>query len=138
MRLLLTLTTFLLLLIALSPNTPVEAGKPTPVLIFTERVWADIRCDGTVDAADAMPVLLWIAGQQAITPPLANGCPSVFHGVSADGFPGTWRWGDVDCSNAVDIPDLIAILRAAASADALPSGACPLAAQSVLVAIVGK
>lgn len=115
-----------------------EGGKPTPSVIYTERIWGDIECNGNIDAGDVLPVLQWVSGQQDITPPLPTGCPSVFHGVAAQGYEGTWRWGDVDCSSQIEPVDLIVILHAAVSLPAIPIDGCPPVATSVPVTIVGK
>ena|ERR1700674_3922723 len=113
-----------------------DAGKPTPVPAYTDRVWGDILCNGQVDGSDAIPVLEWIGHVSQIYAP--QGCPGVFLGVAAQGYAGDWRWGDVDCSGVVGTSDVMAILRAAASLPSLPSSGCPSMAQTVPVAIVGK
>lgn len=138
MRFFLSLTTALLLAPALSgsPASTAEAGKPTPVPSYTGGVWGDILCSGQIDAGDAIPVLGWLSGVPGIAPPA--GCPQVFFGVAVQGYQGNWRWADVDCSDAISLPDVTAILRAAASLPSVPANGCPTIAQTYPIAIVGK
>jgi hypothetical protein len=113
-----------------------EAGKPTPVLQYTDRVWGDILCNGQVDAGDIIPVFRSI--EQKYDYPDPGGCPNVIFGMAVQGFEGNRRWSDVDCSNTTDVLDVLAILRTAASFPPIRTTSCPTIGETYSVAIVGK
>lgn len=114
----------------------VDAGKPTPILQYTNRVWGDILCNGEVEAGDVIPVFRSI--QQEYDYPDPGGCPNVLFGMAVQGFEGNWRWSDVDCSHTTDVLDVLAILHAAASFPPNPTSTCPTIGETYSVAIVGK
>lgn len=64
--------------------------------------------------------------------------PVVILGMSIQGFAGTWRWSDVDCSNATEMLDVLAILRASFSLPMDDSDRYPKIGEVYPVAIVGK
>jgi hypothetical protein len=139
MRILLLLLTGAALLLAceVHASPAAEAGKPTPVLQYEDRIWGDILCGGQIDAADAIPVLAWVGGFDSPAP--SQGCPNVALGIAVEGFAGEWRWGDVNCSGGFASPlDALAILSAAAALTPAQSPACPTIGETYSVAILGK
>jgi hypothetical protein len=80
---LLTATLLLTRVPSASRSSTAYAGKPTPVLSHTDRVWGDILCSGQVDASEAIPVLERIAEVSEINAPEWR--PGVFLGVTAQG-----------------------------------------------------
>lgn len=134
----------LLLAPTLSVAASPSAGKPTPVFQYTDRVWGDLRCDGAVDAGDALPIVEWLALGPFSSSQGGDGCPDVILGMRVQGSETESRWGDVDCSNemvlggGVKVLDALAILSFAAGLPADAGNNCPEIGQSYPLAVIGK
>ncbi|MEK7247847.1 MAG: hypothetical protein AAB092_05190 [Chloroflexota bacterium] len=139
MHLLFLLTTAGFLLFACvfaAPQSLAEAGKPTPVLVYTTQVWGDILCSGEVDSSDTIPVLRRISQLEVLGP--STGCPWLLWGIKAEGYQVDSRWGDVDCNNDIGLSDVMAILKTVAVLPVEPIDGCPTPGAMVPVAITGK
>jgi hypothetical protein len=124
-----------------TPSTPPAATPATPTptpstappgsggpLTLT---WGDLNCDDGVDAVDALAGLRYVAALS----PLAQdeSCPDIGSSVGIGSGPraetaGTAErvWGDVECSDQVDVVDSLALLRYVAGLSPLPGNeSCP-------------
>ncbi len=90
-------------------SAPTQTPAPTPTLAPGQHLQGDLTCDKHVNGLDALRALTFAVG---ITQPAGDGCPAV--------GSGTPKFGDVDCSGAVNEQDAVAILVFTANAAALP------------------
>lgn len=81
-------------------------ATPTPTRPPADLIQGDVRCDGAVDATDALGILRKVAGLASISQ--GEGCPqlgAIFRG---------WAFGDVRCDGEIDAADALGVLRAVA------------------------
>lgn len=90
--------------------TPVVTGTPTPTIPPQSLKFADMDCSGSVTAFDARGPLFFAASLNNFESPVT--CPPVGDDVTMSVAGGTpLKWGDIDCSgavNAIDGLDLLA------------------------------
>jgi CSLREA domain-containing protein len=97
-------------------------------LVIAARIWGDNRCDGNVDATDALADLLNVAGVPPISQ--AEPCTDIGDSVDVQGFS-PHMWGDVDCSGSTDSADALRIERFVAGLPVAPISGCPTIGSAV-------
>ena len=103
--------------------TPTESPSPTPPPTADpppSLARADVNCDKSVTAADALALLRYVGELPTGTLP---GCPAIGDGAggaqSASGGPALQ--GDVDCNSVVDAVDALSVLLSAGDVETLPA-----------------
>jgi len=99
-----------------------EAAGPAGV----STIQGNVNCVGGVSGADALAVLTFAAGVNAVS--AEGGCATVGVSVIA-GFP----WGDVNCDGVVDIDDVAPVLRVVAEFEPEAFGGCVPVGEPLLV-----
>jgi hypothetical protein len=82
------------------PPTPVPTPTPEPLL-----AWNDLDCNDTLGFDDPMAILAAAAG---VASPAGGTCPQIGANVTINGSD--WKWGDVNCSGAVNARDAVDLL----------------------------
>ncbi len=109
---------------ASNPESSSEYSPCIQVTAGQTLVYGDIRCDGHVDATDALGILREVAGLSQIGQ--ADPCPDL------GDFVGGRRFGDVLCDGAIDAVDALADLRFIAGLSPLPApDGCPAVGQEM-------
>jgi hypothetical protein len=108
--------------------TPTPSPVPTPVPTSAPtqtNLWADIDCSGAVNPIDSLKVLKVDAGQ-TVTQSAHCPAPKTQLDVSQTGLdPLSEKWGDADCTGALNPVDSLKILRFDAGYTTLQQEPCP-------------
>ncbi len=110
-------------------NPSLIDGEICIVQTGTDRLWADVDCDGSVDPVDSLKVLRKDAG---LSVEQAAGCPSLALAVIVDAT--SRLWPDVDCGGSLTPVDSLKILRFDAGVSVDQAVGCPLIGSAVSVA----
>jgi len=107
------------LVVVVSISESGHSVAPTTSFATTNVAWADLDCSGGVTTADPLQVLLEMGGLPGDG---AEFCPIVGSPVEADGVARVF--GDVNCDDKADGPDVVELLLDLAGIGAT-TGACP-------------
>jgi hypothetical protein len=113
-----------------TPTPGPETPAPTPA--NQANLWADIDCDSDINPVDSLKMLRADAGlsvaQDADCPD-----PGTAMDVIWDGLTTNEKWGDADCSGALDPVDSLKVLRFDAGLFYIQQEPCPDIGAEVLI-----
>lgn len=114
------------------PATPTPPVSPSPTPANQANLWADIDCSGEVNPVDSLKMLRADAGlsvaQDANCPDPGTAMTVIWDSQSTDE-----KWGDADCSDALDPVDSLKVLRFDAGLFYIQQEPCPDIGAEVLI-----